>query len=496
MASDSVAPVPAQKRGRALIVVAALVLAAGVLVALGVYCVSGRMRARRASRPELLTAFEGSGRLQRQDYLSLADYFQNGFDVYRNGAGTRASFPGLHSQHGRRVDSMEAFSRLAPLLAVRLRANPDDPAAWAVDTRAILQRGWTNGAEPASSGYWGPIADNDQRICEAADVALSIWLLRDSLWRQLPESSRQKTVNWLLLVNHRQTPDNNWHLFVTYINVVVASLGYPADMAEAHRHFDRFRSFYAGDGWFSDGPEGRFDYYNAWGIHYQLFWIHAADPSFAPELIPQALDAFAKNLLYLVGSSGVPMMGRSLCYRMAIPAPLILDQALHAQALDHPSVSAGEARRALDVTWRYFIQHGAIAGGTVTQGYCGKDARLIDSYSGPSSCLWSLRSLISALYLNADSPFWTGAASPLPVERGDYTVHFAAPGWTVIGKAGNQITINTTSGADSAKLKEESLWMGWIDRLLGTAHRPENMEAKYGLHAYRSDSPFCGCAAK
>src|SRR5207248_770688 len=83
---------------------------------------------------------------------------------------------------------------------------------------------------------------------------------------------------------------------------------------------------------------------------------------------------------------------RSACYRMAAPVPLLLEQfdAVHGQP--------GEARRALDATWEYFLQHNGAKDGNITQGYCGSDARVLDNYSGPASCLWGMRSLIAAIY--------------------------------------------------------------------------------------------------
>ena len=467
---------------------AAILLAAGILFFFFAHQ-AARQKAQSASKPELLTPFESRASVTRNDYLNLGAYFENGFLAYRDPDASSASYPGLHSSHGRRMDSIEGFTRMAPLLAVCLRSANGTSAFQPDQARQALLDGWVNGTNPASAGYWGAIHDNDQRIVEAADVALSIWLLRDSLWQQLSPDARERVFRWLLQVNHRQVPDNNWHLFVTYVDVVASALGYPADMNEARQHFDRFRSFYAGDGWFSDGPGKRFDYYNAWGIDYQLFWIDQADPGFAAGFIQKTIDTFAQNLTYLVGPEGLPIMARSLCYRMAVVAPLVLDQ-----ALPHPSVSAGEARRALRRTWTYFIQNDGVANGAISQGYCGFDPRLVDNYSGPASCLWGLRSLIVAFYLRPDSQFWIAPEEPLPVEQANYTVTIPAIGWTIEGRRPDKIVIHTGSTISSAKLEQEPVWWAVLDTLLGKAHRPENMSAKYNLAAYRSDHPFCGCA--
>src|SRR5262249_829626 len=143
--------------------------------------------------------------------------------------------------------------------------------------------------------------------------------------------------------------------------------------SEARRHYARVRSFYRGDGWFSDGPGDVFDYYNAWGIHYQLFWLEQIDPSWDKPFIAEASREFLETYRYLLSPAGFPIMGRSVCYRMAAPVPLVLAQ------IEQDHIEAGEARRAMDATWQYFLRHNGAHDGNITQGYCGSDARVLDN---------------------------------------------------------------------------------------------------------------------
>jgi hypothetical protein len=424
----------------------------------------------------------------REEFDGLVAYFQDGLLTYKESEGSLALYPGLPSNHPRIADRMEGFSRVAPLLAVWLRNDGSRNIQQAHQARQLLVEGIVHGTDPTSAGYWGQFKTGDQRIVEASDVALSVWLLRDSLWRELSHHVQDNVAQWLLQVNDKPIPDNNWHLFVTYVNLVVHSLGYKADIEGAQEHYARFRQFYRGNGWFSDGPGMRFDYYNSWAIHYQLFWIDQVQPEFDHSFITTALDEFASQFQYLLGPDGFPIMGRSICYRMAISSPLILDQ-----ALQRPSVPPGVARRALDVTWQYFIRNGGVSGGNMTQGYCGADARVLDSYSGPASCLWGLRSLISALYLTPSAPFWTEPEQPLPVERSNYVIQLPPTGWTVRGIKPSLIVIERPSGLRVGPLKAENSLLVYFDRLTTGAHRPANEDAKYDLREYRSDTPFCDC---
>ena len=222
---------------------------------------------------------------------------------------------------------------------------------------------------PSHADYWGGITDRDQRIAEAADVALALWLSRATVWDQLDASQRLQIATWLLQVNGKQIADNNWHLFSAQVNVALQALGADHDAAAIERHLARTLEFYGGHGWFTDGQDGPVDYYNAWGFYYHIGWIHRMNPGLLREIVDDALPVFAADLLHLLGPNGMPVFGRSVCYRMAVSAPLVFASTLHPE-----SIAPAQARRALDLTWDFFLEHGALREGRVTQGYCGDDA--------------------------------------------------------------------------------------------------------------------------
>ncbi len=442
-----------------------------------------------AADQSLLKPFLDGRVPSRADYDGLVEYFQDGLVTYRERNLALVRYPGLPSDHGPLRDRVEGFARVAPLLAVWLRNNPTADSARARQAREILIDGITNGTDPQSPGYWGRMRDNDQLVVEASDIALTLWLVRDSIWPQLPLKTRNQAAHWLLQVNGKQVRDNNWRLFIVYVNLVIDSFGYPADIENARDNYDRFKQFYRGDGWFSDGPGNHFDYYNAWGMHYQLFWIDQVKPLWDHDFISTALDDFSRSFQYFIGPEGYPVRGRSICYRFAISAPLILDQ-----QLPHPSVPAGVARRALDATWQYFIRNGGISNGNMTQGYCGTDSRVVDPYIGPASCLWGLRSLIGALYLDPSSAFWMQPEKPLPVEISDFQIKLPAIGWTVTGtKPGTIVIVNPGGLPPSRLIDREKPLLEFYDQWTGTAHRAEMYELKYDLREYRSDRPICDC---
>lgn len=364
------------------------------------------------------------------------------------------------------------------------------PGGERVDLRDLFRRGLLSGTQPNSPGYWGSIPYfDDQRIVEASDIALSLWLFRDSVWNQFSATEKRQVSGWLYQVNSKHTPDNNWHLFITFINVVLDKLGSPADLRLAMQNYQRVKEFYRGDGWFSDGPGRVFDYYNAWAIHYQLYWLQQVDPEWDTNYITSVRRDFLSNYQYFIGTTGVPILGRSICYRMAAPAPLIFGSGKIAEGID-PSVG----RRALDVTWTYFARNGALQNGNITQGYCGPDARIIDNYSGAASCLWGLRSLVVAFYKAPTSPFWQGLPGKLPIETKDFAFSIPATGWHVIGThASGDIQIDIPGNVSVPAIQPYGWWRKLASAVLWRPFRPDNFAAKYRSTKYESNAPFCGC---
>jgi len=448
-------------------------------------------------------AAEPDGAMPDAPYRQLISYlFTDALD-HAATDGSRIDQAGAPSRHGQAIDAMEGFTRLAPVAAawiaggrpreiVDLRGRHIDLVAW-------LRRGLVAGTTPGSPGYWGEMHDLGQPIVEAADVARALWTARAILLPLLEPKEIDQIAAWLGQVARVRVSDNNWHLYPVLVAEVLRALGRPVDDAAERAHFERFLSFRLGHGWYSDGPDRMaVDWYNAWGIQYELGWIRRISPGFGGAMIANDLRDFALDLTYLIGPAGIPIMGRSVCYRLAAPAPLV------AAAIDgpdrDPAVAPGLARHALDVVTRYFVARGAFSDGTVTQGYCGADLRVLDNYSGPSSCLWSLRALTLALLAGPQMPFWTAPVEALPVERSDFDHPITSIGWRVIGRQADADIRILRAGANAGTapaldtLEPYGAWRQLLSTILWwRPYRPANEQAKYQLPVYSSRTPFCGC---
>jgi len=180
-------------------------------------------------------------------------------------------------------------------------------------------------------------------------------------------------------------------------------------------------------------------------------------------------------------------MGRSICYRTGIPSAVIIGS-----MLDPVEVSPGLARRALDATWDYFVDHGVLREGTLTMGYLNSDPRIVDRYSGAGSCHWGLRSLTLAFMVSPSDAFWTSAAQPLPVETSDYRLDLPKLDWTVQGTQATQ-DIEITIGANTNNIvtvSPFSLYRPAGEAIVHRPLRPDNFQLKYWLSKYDAIHPF------
>ncbi len=436
----------------------------------------------------------GQASYDRAAYETLARYFLEGWASYRTQDGARAHYPGAPSAAGRSLDGLEGFARIFPLAGAWLAGGRprtiDLGDGRTLDLVDALVRGLTTGTDPSGPAYWGRVESYSPQLVESADIALGLWLTRELVWPRLDAGQRARVVEWLGSAAQAEPYEGNWQLFPMLSHRVLRALG--ADTARwdarMQTNWEVFKTFHRGQGWFFDPPNG-FDYYNAWSIHYAMFWLQRIDPGFDRAFVRETLAPFAATYRHLFGPQGHPMFGRSVCYRMAAPVPL-----LTAQSLAPQSVSRGEAMRALDLTWSVFLARGAVADGAPTQGFCGTDLATLANYSGPASCLWALRSLIAAFVLDSEIGLFDVPREPLPVERGDFDLPVETTGWRITGRRDTgTVSILVAANDGDPAMRPYGTRQRLLERLLQAPRRPDNHAALYGRRAYSSDRPLTDC---
>ncbi|MBP2157890.1 MULTISPECIES: DUF2264 domain-containing protein [Asticcacaulis] len=418
-------------------------------------------------------------------FTRLFGYFVAGFYRHAIPGFARVHYPGMPSIRGHRITGLEGFARTAPLLAAWLHSGR--PGVFeGRDLIESLAQGLLRGTDPASPDYWGDMADDDQRMVEAADIARTVWLSRNQLWDRWSRAERERVATWLLQVNGSQIRvRNNWLLFPDVVNAALNALGWPApDGYENYLEFKRLH--YRERGWFFDIPEG-IDFYNCWGITYDLFWLRQLAPALDSRFLNDAIRQSGDLTAHLISPEGIPIMGRSVCYRTAVPVPV-----LAAAHLTPTGNWPGLARRALAAVWDYFVRRGVLTDGTLTMGYFGNDPRLIDGYTGPGSSHWGLRSLVLAMMFDDAAPFWNAEAESLPVERRDYKLRLPRLGWMVTGGQKSKDIVITIAGNHRRRVRLEPVTLKMLreEQARETPRRPKNHAAKYLARSYSAKCPF------
>jgi len=300
------------------------------------------------------------------------------------------------------------------------------------DTVAFYREGLLSGTNPQGSEYWGDMQDRNQRLCEAAALAMFIWFSKAHIWDNLSRKEKDQVLAWLSQINLYAVHQCNWTQFKVVVNTVLKHLGESYSEEQMKTNMDIADGFYVGDGWYDDGHRHAFDYYNAYVLHpYFLFWSWLdgeSNPSFR-DRVQERARCFLKTFSHFFAANGAcPAFGRSMMYRYSVAGIFAL-----AEAMKISPLSPGEARRLASGNVKYFVEAGTIEDdGTHTARYVVPCPQAVDTYSGPGSPYWSGKAFWSFL-LPDNHPFWTDKEQPLPVERADYGINLPAPGMLVQG---------------------------------------------------------------
>ncbi len=210
-----------------------------------------------------------------------------------------------------------------------------------------------------------------------------------------------------------QVVDNNWLFFRVIVNLGLAHVGAAHDEAAMHAALDRLEAFYLGDGWYSDGPTARCDYYVPFGMHfYGLVYARLAgerDPQRAQRFRERAA-AFAHEFVHWFAADGAALpFGRSLTYRFAQGGFWGALAFADLEALPW-GVIKGLALRHL----RWWGQRPIFQpDGTLSIGYAYPNLNVAEQYNSPGSPYWAMKFFLP-LALPASHPFWQAEELPLP----------------------------------------------------------------------------------
>ncbi|OJT11780.1 hypothetical protein TRAPUB_11670 [Trametes pubescens] len=329
------------------------------------------------------------------------------------GARIHLGFTGTHFDES--AAQLEGFSRPIWGLASLLAGGGSYPGVerWV--------RGFANGTDPDHEEFWGNMRDKDQRMVECSAIGFSLSVAKEQLWDPLPAEGKRHLEDWLGGMNDKEMPNTNWLWFRVFANLGLSKVGSPRfDGKRMKADLDHLDTFYIGDGWSRDGPEGvvQLDYYSSsFAIQYaQLVYSKLAqkeDPERCEEFRARARK-FALDFVHYFDEEGraIPF-GRSLTYRAAMSS---FWGALAFADVDPPAPLTWGAVRGLQLrNLRYWArQPGAYyADGTFTIGFCYPNHNMTENYNSPGSPYWFCKSFIP-LALSESHPFWASPEEPYP----------------------------------------------------------------------------------
>ncbi|MBI0477136.1 DUF2264 domain-containing protein [Sphingomonas sp. MA1305] len=328
----------------------------------------------------------------------------------------------------RRVAYLEAFGRLVDGLAPWL-ALPDDTSAEG-RLRARLReqavQSYVHAVDPKSPDYllWrGP----GQALVDSAYFTSALLRAPDALWTPLDAATKARIVTEIKGLRHVSPPYQNWILFAAMNEAFLFSIGEQWDPMRVDLAIRKFLEWYVGDGWYGDGADFHYDYYNSYVIHPMLVQILAVLAAGKPDfnsLKPaeeharalKRMQRYAEHLERMVGPDGAyAAIGRSLTYRTAVHQPLGF-LAWHRQLPD--TLPAGQVRAVTSATQRRIFADPSNfnADGFLTIGFARAQPTLGDIYSNAGSMYIASEGLL-ALGLPADDPYWTAAPQPWTMRR-------------------------------------------------------------------------------
>ncbi|PTB42236.1 uncharacterized protein TrAFT101_008671 [Trichoderma asperellum] len=278
------------------------------------------------------------------------------------------------------------------------------------------------GTDPESPEYWGYPRDNDQRMVEMCPFGFALAVAPD-LWKGLSAKERTNVENWLgNSINEKNMPNTNWLWFRVFANLGLKQNGakYSEERLESDiKHLD---TFYRGDGWSNDGPEGihQMDYYSSsFAIHFlQLLYAKLAgesDPSRAKEFKHRAQIAALDLAHYYDVEGRAITFGRSLVYRFAMVS---FWGALAYADVDLPApLTWGMVKGIVLRNLRWWQTKGDIwtSSGTLSLGFAYPSMYITENYNSPGSPYWSCLAFI-CLAVPEEHPFWTSKEEPISLQ--------------------------------------------------------------------------------
>lgn len=354
---------------------------------------------------------------------------------------------GPSSDHGSNADRLESFAR--PFLlwthwscSLQTYTECKDEE---LDEKCFrwFRRALAAGVDPDGPQFWGYSANFHQHTVEIGLLCLSLELGRARFWDRLSAAERERALDWI------ESDAGNGHHWNNHIFFGIFSLeflkregrGREAYGAVIERQFRELERMYAGDGWYMDGMNQAFDFYNAYAWHYYSLWwmiLYGKSDAERCERWKRRCGRFLSGYALFFARSGEhPAFGRSITYRFNASAPVGL-----AQLLGCSPLSAGQSRELCRRNLSFFLSKPLRQSqGCLGMGWHDVFEGFAETYSCGASVYWAAKAF-APLLIDLEHPFWTEEDRPLPAEEGDRSVALQGPALVVRSVEGEVELIN------------------------------------------------------
>lgn len=313
---------------------------------------------------------------------------------------------------------LEAFGRTLTGIAPWLELGPDDSKEGRLRAKYIQMtlEALKNCVDPQSPDCLN-FCEGKQPLVDAAFLAHGLLRSRTQIWEKLDAQTQKRLIEAFRSSRVITPHENNWLLFSAMVECAIKEFAGEWEYERIDNALAKHEQWYKGDGWYGDGANFHFDYYNSFVIQPMMTQVLEVVSKYMPEK-SEALKAqqrrytrYAEQQERLISPEGTfPAVGRSLTYRFG--AFYALSDVAYRQIL--PSkVSPAQVRSGLTaVIKRQIAMPGTFdKNGWLCIGFAGCQPSIGESYINTGSA-YLCCAVFVVLGLPADSDFWTSPAQP------------------------------------------------------------------------------------
>lgn len=280
-------------------------------------------------------------------------------------------------------------------------------------------KGLKNISNPSSCDYLVfEIEEGDARqpLVDAAHLAEGLIRGKNQIWNNLDNDGQIFLLDAFKKTRAIEPWYNNWILFPSMIEAFILEVTGDCDFDRLLNGVNIYKDqWYCGDGFYGDGPNFHFDYYNSYVIHpmltdtLQIMRKHNIEGHEFLDTQLIRLSRYVSHLERLISPEGTyPVVGRSMIYRTA--AFQALGQACLLDIIPS-NISQSQVKSALTkVISNQFSNENFDKNGWLKFGFNGNQPKLAEEYSNTGS-LYLCTTGFLPLGLDEKHIFWKGSTT-------------------------------------------------------------------------------------